>query len=113
VFIAKEAAPLLTSSAIRQEVTLAKMWFSQLWPGYDEAASIWQPISEIPTLGVWRLIVGTLKVTVVTMAVAVPLGVASALYFSQYARPRTREIVKPLIELLAGIPSVVLGFFAL
>jgi phosphate transport system permease protein len=47
------------------------------------------------------------------MVVAVPLGVASALYVSQYARPRTREIVKPLIELLAGIPSVVLGFFAL
>jgi phosphate transport system permease protein len=113
IFIAKEALPILTSSAIRHEVTLAKIWLSQLWPGYDEAASIWQPVSEIPKFGVWPLIVGTLKVTIVSMAVAVPLGVASALYVSQYARPRTREIVKPLIELLAGIPSVVLGFFAL
>jgi phosphate transport system permease protein len=113
IFIAKEAAPLLTSAAIRQQVTLSKMWFAQLWPGYDEAASIWQPVSEIPKFGVLPLIVGTVKVTIVSMAVAVPLGVASALYVSQYARPRTREIVKPLIELLAGIPSVVLGFFAL
>jgi len=89
------------------------MVFSQLWPGYDEAASVWQPVSEIPKFGLWPLVIGTLKVTIVSMVVAVPLGVASALYVSQYARPRTREIVKPLIELLAGIPSVVLGFFAL
>jgi phosphate transport system permease protein len=113
IFIAKEAAPILYAAGIRAEVTLAKMWFSQAWPGYDEAASVWQPVSDIPKYGVWPLIVGTLKVTVVSMSVAVPLGVASALYVSQYARPRTREIVKPLIELLAGIPSVVLGFFAL
>jgi phosphate transport system permease protein len=113
IFIAKEAAPILYAVGIRAEVTLSKMWVSQLWPGYDEAASVWQPVSDIPKYGVWPLIVGTLKVTVVSMSVAVPLGVASALYVSQYAKPRTREIVKPLIELLAGIPSVVLGFFAL
>jgi phosphate transport system permease protein len=113
VFIAKEAAPIFYSSAIRHEVTLAKMWFAQLWPGYDEAASVWQPVAEIPKFGLLPLIIGTVKVTIVSMAVAVPLGVGSALYISQYARPRTREILKPLIELLAGIPSVVLGFFAL
>lgn len=113
IFIAKEAAPILYAVGIRAEVTLSKMWFSQLWPGYDESASVWQPVSDIPKYGVWPLIVGTLKVTVVSMTVAVPLGVASALYVSQYAKPRVREIVKPLIELLAGIPSVVLGFFAL
>ncbi|HVU50044.1 MAG TPA: phosphate ABC transporter permease subunit PstC [Polyangia bacterium] len=113
IFIAKEAAPLLYSSSIRHEVTLSKMLFSQLWPGYDEAASVWQPVSEIPKFGLWPLVIGTLKVTIVAMFFAVPLGVASALYVSQYARPRAREIVKPLIELLAGIPSVVLGFFAL
>ncbi len=113
VFIAKEAAPIFYSSAVRAEVTLSKMWAPQLWPGYDESASIWQPVSEIPKFGIWPLILGTLKVTVVSMAVSVPLGVGAALYVSQYARPRTREIVKPVVELLAGIPSVVLGFFAL
>ncbi len=113
VFIAKEAAPIFYSGAVRAEVTLAKMFAPQLWPGYDESASIWQPVSEIPKFGIWPLIVGTLKVTLVAMVVSIPLGVGAALYVSQYASPRTREIVKPVVELLAGIPSVVLGFFAL
>jgi phosphate transport system permease protein len=113
VFIAKGAAPIFYSGAVRAEVTLSKMFAPQLWPGYDESASIWQPVSEIPKFGIWPLIVGTLKVTVVAMVVSIPLGVGAALYVSQYASPRTREIVKPVVELLAGIPSVVLGFFAL
>lgn len=113
IFIAKEAAPILYSKAVRAEVTLSKMFVPQLWPGYDESGSVWQPVSEIPKFGVWPLILGTLKVTVVAMLVSVPLGVGAAVYVSQYARPRTREIVKPVVELLAGIPSVVLGFFAL
>jgi len=113
VFTAKEAAPIVYSKIVRAEVTLTKMWVPQLWPGYDESGSIWQPVSEIPKFGVWPLILGTLKVTLVAMAVSVPLGVGAAVYVSQYAGARTREIVKPVVELLAGIPSVVLGFFAL
>jgi len=113
VFIAKEAAPIFYSGVVRSEVTLAKMFVPQLWPGYDESGSVWQPVSEIPKFGIWPLILGTVKVTVVAMAVSVPLGVGAALYVSQYARPSTREVVKPIVELLAGIPSVVLGFFAL
>lgn len=113
IFIAKEALPLLYSATVRAEVTLTKMFVPQAWPGYDEVVSVWQPVSEIPKFGVWPLIVGTIKVTIVSMAVAVPLGIAAALFVSQYARPRVRELIKPVIELLAGIPSVVLGFFAL
>ncbi len=113
VFIAKEAAPILYSKAVRDEVTMGKMWWPQLWPGYDEASSVWQPVSDIPKYGLWPLIIGTMKVTLVAMAVSVPLGVGAAVYVSQYARPRVAEIVKPVVELLAGIPSVVLGFFAL
>jgi len=113
IFIAKEAWPLLTSSAIHREVTLAKMWFAQQWPGYDAPEHVWQPVSEVPKFGVWPLIVGTVKVTVISMLVAVPLAISAAVYVSQYASRRTREIVKPAIEFLAGIPSVVLGFFAL
>jgi phosphate transport system permease protein len=113
VFIAKEAWPLFHDSAIWKEVTLAKMWFAQRWPGYDAAEYIWQPVSEVPKYAVWPLVVGTLKVTLVAMLVAVPLGVGSALFVSQYAGRRLREIIKPTVELLAGIPSVVLGFFAL
>jgi len=113
IFIAKEAWPILTSAAIHREVTLAKMWFIQQWPGYDAPEHVWQPVSEIPKYGVWPLVVGTIKVTLIAMVVAVPLAVSAAVFVSQYAGRRTREIVKPAIEFLAGIPSVVLGFFAL
>lgn len=113
VFIAKEAWPLLTSLEIHREVTLAKMWFIQQWPGYDGPEYIWQPVAEIPKYAILPLVLGTLKVTFVAMLVATPLGIASAIFVSQYASPRVREITKPVIEFLAGIPSVVLGFFAL
>ena len=113
IFIAKEALPLFTSEEIHKEVTLAKMWFIQQWPGYDNPEHIWQPVSEIPKFAVWPLIVGTLKVTFVAMLVATPLGIGAALYVSQYASRRVREVAKPAIEFLAGLPSVVLGFFAL
>lgn len=112
-FVAKEALPLFFSADVHREVTLGKMWTAQTWPGYDSPAHIWQPVSEVPKYGIWPLILGTFKVSVVAMLIAVPLGVGAALYLSQYASPRVREIVKPAIELLAGIPSVVLGFFAL
>jgi phosphate transport system permease protein len=59
------------------------------------------------------LIAGSLIVTLVAVAVAAPVGLASAVYLSEYAQPRTRRIVKPILEILAGVPSVVLGFFAL
>ena len=69
-----------------------------------------------PRQGVYdirTLIVGTLWVTFIAMVVAMPIGLGSAIYLSEYARPRIRRILKPTLEVLAGIPSVVLGFFAL
>lgn len=59
------------------------------------------------------LIVGSIVVTVVAMAVAGPIGLGAAIYLSEYASPRVRRVLKPILEVLAGIPSVVLGFFAL
>jgi phosphate transport system permease protein len=59
------------------------------------------------------LLLGTLLVTGIAMLVAAPIGLGSAIYLSEYASPRSRSIVKPILEILAGIPSVVLGFFAL
>ena len=55
---------------------------------------------------------GTLLIALVAMLVAGPIGLASAVYFSEYARPRVRDVAKPILELLAGIPTVVYGFFA-
>jgi phosphate transport system permease protein len=67
----------------------------------------------VPKYNLVPLVIGSLKVTAVALLFAVPLALGAALYISQLARPRWREVLKPVIELLAGIPSVVLGFFAL
>jgi phosphate transport system permease protein len=80
-----------------------------------EAASLWSD-GWFPRRGIYdikTLLVGTLIVTVIAMAVAVPLGLGAAVYLSEYAPGRVRKLLKPTLEILAGIPSVVLGFFAL
>lgn len=74
---------------------------------------VWQPVGRIHKYNIVPLLVGSLKVTLVALLFAVPISIAAALYVSQLAAPRTKEILKPMIEMLAGIPSVVLGFFAL
>lgn len=74
----------------------------------------WMPFSASePTYGVLPLVIGTLKVTGVAMLVAVPLGLAAAIYLSEYASEKSRRIIKPILEVLAGIPTIVYGFFAL
>lgn len=73
----------------------------------------WYPTYEPPSFGIWPLIVGSLAVTACATAVAVPVGVLSAIYISELAHPVIKEILKPVIELLAGLPSVVLGFFGM
>lgn len=75
--------------------------------------SDWSPLFEPPHFGVRPLLIGTLSVTLWACLVALPFGLGSAIYLSEYARPRTRRILKPALELLAGIPTVVFGFFAL
>ncbi|MGF9975216.1 phosphate ABC transporter permease subunit PstC [Viridibacillus arvi] len=74
----------------------------------------WLPFSSRePMYGILPLILGTLKVTVIAVLVAVPLGIAAAIYLSEYASDRTRRTIKPVLEILAGIPTIVYGFFAL
>ncbi len=113
VFVAKQALPLFYDHEVRSEVTPSQMFLAQSWPGYDKPEHIWQPVSDVPKYAVWPLIVGTLKVVLIAILFAVPVAIGAAVYVSQYAPPRVREVVKPVVELLAGIPSVVLGFFAL
>lgn len=83
------------------------------WTGYDKPVYIWQPVGYIPKYNIVPLIVGSLKITFVALLFAMPLAVGAAIYVSQLAPPTVRELVKPAIELLSGIPSVVIGFFAL
>lgn len=83
------------------------------WTGYDKPEYIWQPVSQIHKYNLVPLIIGSLKTTIIALLFSVPISLAAAIYVSQLASPRTKEWLKPAIELLAGIPSVVLGFFAL
>ena len=73
----------------------------------------WAPLFEPALFGVLPLVVGTLSVTFWAVLVAIPLGLGAAIYLSEYASDRTRKLLKPLLEVLAGIPTIVFGYFAL
>ena len=73
----------------------------------------WRPTATVPEYGAFPLITGTILVTLGAMLIATPLGIGSAIYIAELAPPRIKALVKPAIELLAGIPSVVFGFFGL
>lgn len=73
----------------------------------------WLPFASTPSYGIMPLVIGTLKITVIAAVVAVPIGLATAIFLSEYASEKTRRIIKPILEVLAGIPTIVYGFFAL
>lgn len=74
----------------------------------------WTPLfADNRHFGIWPLIMGTLVTSAIAMAVALPFGLLAAIYLSEYAAPRTRRAVKPALELLAGVPTIVYGYFAL
>jgi len=113
LFLAREALPILTSSAVHEEVTLGKMLFAQEWRADEPAYHAWQPVSKVPKYSLLPLLVGTFKVALIALLFAVPVAVLGAVFTSELAPSRLREVIKPAVELLAGIPSVVLGFFVL
>ena len=102
VYVAREAFPLIGGTPDGADIV------GPFVRPYD-----WQPVSTNPRYSVIPLFVGTLKVTLIAMLIATPLALASALYTSEFCKPKLREWIKPSIELLAGIPSVVMGFFIL
>lgn len=84
-------------------------------PGIGELFhNVWNPVSfQKEEFGIVPLITGSIVVTLLAIIIAVPFGIIGAVYISEIATPREREFLKPFIEILAGIPSVVLGFFGL
>ncbi|TYS44274.1 phosphate ABC transporter permease subunit PstC [Bacillus infantis] len=90
------------------------IFFDKVSIGEFLTAQKWYPFSESQgSYGILPLVSGTLKVTAIAVIVAVPIGLASAIFLSEYASDRTRRIIKPVLEVLAGIPTIVYGFFAL
>ena len=113
LFTFKETIPIFTDPEVQNEANVTKFFDeAQEGPTITERY-IWQPTSEVPKVSFWPIILGTLKATFVGLLFACPVGVAAALFSSEFAPAKLREVIKPVIELLAGIPSVVMGFFAL
>jgi phosphate transport system permease protein len=71
----------------------------------------WQP--HTGNFGIWPLVTATLMTTLIAMSIAIPLGLAVAIYLSEYATPKARNTLKPILEVLAGVPTIVYGYFAL
>jgi phosphate transport system permease protein len=87
--------------------------FNNIGLGDFLSGKLWYPISDPPKLGILPLILGSLLVTAGAIALAVPLGIASAFYIAEIAPPKVRDILKSCIEVLSAIPSVVLGFIGI
>ena len=73
----------------------------------------WYPTSDPPDFGIFPLIVASVSVTLLSASISIPLGVMTAVYLAEIASPRVRELVKPIVELMAALPSVVIGFFGM
>ena len=87
--------------------------FREIAPGAFLGGKFWYPVSDPPRLGILPLILGSLLVTAGAIVLAVPLGIAAAFYIAEVAPRRLRDILKSIIEILAAIPSVVLGFIGM
>jgi len=109
------------SILITAAIVILLFFQSRQFFGYDEVSitgfltgSKWNPkLGQVKNFGIWPLVCGTMWVTVIAMAVAIPMGLTTAIFLSEYAPRKLRAILKPTLEVLAGVPTVVYGFFAL
>ena len=115
LFIASSLVAVLTTVGIVASLLIESIHFFRLYPARDFLFSLtWNPqFRGGSDLGIWPLLWGTLYVSFVALLFAVPVGLLSAIYLSEYASRRLRALAKPAIEVLAGIPTIVYGLFAL
>ncbi len=115
LLIGSSLIAVLTTAGIVGSLLFESIHFFQLYPWQDFFFSTtWNPkFGGGSSLGIWPLIWGTLYVSAIALLVAVPIGLMSAIYLAEYASRATRSWVKPAIEILAGIPTIVYGLFAL
>lgn len=110
------AASLTVGVTIMIVVSLvvpAVEFFREVSLGDFFGSTSWAPLFEPPRFGVWPIVAGTAWIMLISLTVAIPFGLGVAIYLSEYAPRRVRSVVKPFLEILAGIPTVVLGFFGL
>jgi phosphate transport system permease protein len=113
LFLASAVSVLTTFGIVAVLLYEASSFFRAVSPLEFFTGTEWAPLFQPQRFGVLPLLVGSLLVTVIAAAVALPVGLASAIYLSEYASSRVRRVVKPALEVLAGVPTVVYGYFAL
>jgi phosphate transport system permease protein len=113
VLLASSIVAILTTIGIFASVAFESFaFFKAVNPFEFLFGTKWTPTGSPPSFGFLPLLGGTVLITLIAISVATPLGLLSAIYMAEYASPRLRQALKPLLEMLAGIPTVVLGFFA-
>ncbi|MEX2659283.1 MAG: phosphate ABC transporter permease subunit PstC [Acidimicrobiales bacterium] len=114
VLAACAALSIAVTTAIVVTLVLPSIAFFREVPiGEFLTGTTWQPAFSNAAFGVLPIVVGTLMVTAIALVVAVPVGLCCAVYLSEYAGPRARKVIKPVLEILEGIPTVATGLFAL
>jgi phosphate transport system permease protein len=113
LFAAAVISVLTTLGIVASLLSETVRFFDEVGVGAFITDGDWKPLFSDSQFGIWPLINGTLLVTAIAILVAIPIGLGSAIYLSEYASPRTRRVIKPVLEVLVGVPTVVLGFFAL
>lgn len=110
----------MASISVLTTVGIVLVLMTETWQFFQVVSPVefftgteWSPLLEPQHFGVLPLVCGTLLIAIGAAFVALPLGLCTAIYLSEYASPRFRSIVKPILEILAGIPSVVYGYFAI
>lgn len=113
LFLCAAISVLTTIGIVYTLLTETINFFRTIPIGEFLTGTKWSPLIEPKSFGILPLLSGTLLVTLIAIVVAVPIGLASAIYLSEYAPERVRKIVKPVLEVLAGVPTIVYGYFAL
>jgi phosphate transport system permease protein len=113
LFGAAALSLVVTVSIVYVLLSESMRFFAQVPIGTFVSDTVWAPLFAEPRYGIAPLLCGTLLSTLVALAFAVPVGLLVAIYLSEFASARAREVIKPVLELLAGVPTVIFGYFAL
>ncbi len=113
LFFCALSSVLITFAVVWILVSEALPFFAEVTLGHFLFDPQWTPLFEEAQYGIMSLVSGTLLTTLIALCVAIPFGTVTAVFLSEYASPRAREFFKPLLELLAAVPTVVYGYFAL
>jgi phosphate transport system permease protein len=113
LFLAAGISVLTTVGILVALLTETFKFFGDVGVGQLITDKKWSPLFNPPEYGIRQLLIGTFLVTGIAVLVAIPLGIGSAIYLSEYASPRQRRFMKPILETLVGVPTIVFGYFAL